>query len=72
MIEVLVLEHRCFFNEVNRSNFDSKKKKILMRYDRRLQGMVKDVEIATDYEKALCYEAYSVVYISDFFLPLQP
>jgi hypothetical protein len=72
MIEVLVVEYRCFFSEIFRTNFDHKKKKILMRYDRRLQGMVKDVETATDYNKALCYEAYSVVYSSDFFLPLQP
>lgn len=72
MVEVLVLEHRCFFNEVVRTNWDNKKKKILMRHDRRLQGIVKDVETTTDFDKALCYEAYSVVYAHEFFLPLQP
>lgn len=36
MVEVLVVEHRCFFNETKRSWWDHKKKKILMRTDRRL------------------------------------
>lgn len=35
-----------------------------------MQGIVKDVEILTDFDKSLIYEAFSDVYASDFFLPL--
>jgi hypothetical protein len=69
---VLVVEHRCFFSESFRSNWDRNSKKILMRHDRKLQGIVKDAETLTDLEKSLCYEAFTIVYESEFFLPLQP
>ena len=71
MIEVLVVEHRCFFNEIYRINWDQRKKMILMRHDKRKQGIVKDIETLTDFDKSLMYEAFSEVYTSDFFLPLQ-
>jgi len=70
MIEVLVVEYRCFFNEAQRTDWDPKKKKILIRHDRRLQGIVKDAGTVTDFDKSLCYEAFSVVYSSEFFLAL--
>lgn len=70
MIEVLVVEYRCFFNEAQRTDWDPKKKKILIRHDRRLQGIVKDAGTVTDFDKSLCYEAFSVVYSSEFFLEL--
>ena len=35
---------------------------ILIRHDKRKQGIVKDIATLTDFDKSLIYEAFSEVY----------
>lgn len=39
---VLVVEHRCFFNEMMHKKWDHKNKLIIARHDKRKQGLLSD------------------------------
>ena len=60
--DVLIVEHKVFFNEQYRAVYDKKNKNIMAKYDKKRQGLVKDVCLTTDYEKSVIYEAFSPVY----------
>lgn len=47
--KVLVVEHRCFFNELQHKKWDKQNKLIIARHDKRKQGLLKDCETITDY-----------------------
>jgi hypothetical protein len=60
--DVLIVEHKIFFNEVYRAIYDRKSKNIMAKYDKKRQGLVKDISVSTDYKKSVIYEAYEQVY----------
>lgn len=60
--DVLIVEHRVFFNEQYRAVYDKKNKNIMAKYDKKRQGLVTDVSLATDFDKSVIYEAFSHVY----------
>ena len=60
--DVLIVEHKIFFNEHYRAVYDKKNKNIMAKYDKKRQGLVKDVCLSTDYDKSVIYEAFSPVY----------
>ena len=60
--DVLIVEHKIFFNEQYRAVYDKKNKNIMAKYDKKRQGLVKDVCLTTDYEKSVIYEAFLPVY----------
>ena len=62
MEDVLIVEHKIFFNEQYRAVYDKKNKNIMAKYDKKRQGLVKDVCLTTDYEKSVIYEAFSHVF----------
>lgn len=68
---MLAVEHRCFFNELYRQNWDSKNKRIKLRLDKKKQGLVTDSQTETDFDQATLYEAFIDVYAGDVSLPLQ-
>ena len=41
--DVLIVEHKVFFNEQYRAVYDKKNKNIMAKYDKKRQGLVKDV-----------------------------
>ena len=43
--DVLIVEHRIFFNEEYRAIFDKKNKNIMAKYDKKRQGLLKDCRI---------------------------
>lgn len=47
--KVLVVEHRCFFNELQHKKWDKQNKLILARHDKRKQGLLADCETITDF-----------------------
>jgi hypothetical protein len=47
--DVLIVEHRIFFNEEYRAVFDKKNKNIMAKYDKRRQGLLKDSRIQTEF-----------------------
>lgn len=69
--KVLVVEHRCFFNELFHQKWDSRNKLIVARHDKRKQGLLNDCETTTDFDKSIIYEAFFDVYVGDAILPLQ-
>ena len=68
--KVLVVEHRCFFNEMTHKKWDSRNKLILARHDKRKQGLLADCETITDFDKSIMYEAFFDVYVGEAVLPL--
>lgn len=68
--EVLAVEHRLFFNELCRSNWDQKNKMLKAKHDKHLQGLIKDCSVSTDFDKAIVYEAFNEVYTEHFALNL--
>jgi len=60
--DVLIVEHKVFFNEQYRAVYDKKNKHIMAKYDKQRQGLVQDVALSTDYEKSVIYEAFTHVY----------
>ena len=69
--KVLVVEHRCFFNDILPKKWDSKNKLIIARHDKRKQGLINDFGTITDFEKSIMYEAFFDVYVGEAVLPLQ-
>ena len=41
--DVLIVEHRIFFREEYRGSYDKKKKNITAKYDKKRQGLIRDV-----------------------------
>lgn len=68
--EVLAVEHRLFFNELYRQNWDARNKKIRAKHDKHLQGLLTDASSQTDYNMAIVYEAFNEVYTDQFALNL--
>ena len=60
--DVLIVEHKIFFKEEYRAIYDKKNKNIRAKYDKKRQDLHRDVSLATDYETAVIYEAFSEVY----------
>ena len=69
--DVLAVEHRLFFNELYRQNWDQRNKMIKAKHDKHLQGLLTDVQTETDFEKAIVYEAFTQVYSEQFGLVLK-
>lgn len=59
---MLIVEHRIFFKEQYRAVYDKKSKNIMAKYDKKRQGLVRDIELATEFEKSVLYEAFVPVY----------
>ena len=51
--DVLIVEHKIFFNEVYRAIYDRKSKNIMAKYDKKRQGLVKDISVSTDLRSQL-------------------
>ena len=62
MEDVLVAEHKIFFNESYRAVYDKKNKTIMAKYDKKRQGLVRDVALDTEFQTAVIYEAFEAVY----------
>jgi hypothetical protein len=62
----LAVEHRIFFNEYYRSVYE-RNKKFNFNAEKKKKGLVVDQKISTDFEKAIVYEAYDVVFGEDSF-----
>ena len=60
--DVLIVEHKIFFKEEYRAIYDKKNKNIRAKYDKKRQDLHRDVSLATDYETAVIYEAFSEVF----------
>jgi len=60
--DVLIVEHKIFFNEHYRSVYDKNNKKIMAKYDKKRQGLVRDMALSTEFEKSVIYEAYEPVF----------
>ena len=60
--DVLIVEHKIFFNEQYRAGYDKKNKTIRAKYDKKRQGLVKDVSLSTDFDKSVIYEAFNEVF----------
>ena len=69
--KVLVVEHRCFFTELQHKKWDSRNKLIIARHDKRKQGLLTDMETITDFDKSIMYEAFFDVFVGEAVLPLQ-
>ena len=50
MQHVLAVEHRCFFNELYRQNWDARNKLIKARHDKVKQGLVSEKALTTELE----------------------
>ena len=48
-VPILIIEHRCFFNELYRQNWDSRNKKIKARHNKFKQGLIKEIECMTEW-----------------------
>ncbi len=57
----LAVEHKIFFNEAYRNEYERNKLPIA-KYDKRKKGMLQDKALSTDFEKAIVYEAYDTIY----------
>jgi hypothetical protein len=68
--EVLAVEHRLFFNELCRSNWDQKNKMLKAKHDKHLQGLVEEKSISTDFDRAIVYEAFNKVFNEKFALDI--
>ena len=60
--DILIVEHRIFFKDQYRAVYDKKSKNIMAKYDKKRQGLVRDVELATEFDKSVLYEAFEPVY----------
>lgn len=58
----LAVEHKIFFNETLRNEYE-RNKLIIAKNDKRKKGMLQDKGLATDFDKAIVYEAYDQVYM---------
>ena len=62
----LAVEHRIFFNDYYRSIYE-RNKKFNPNADKKKKGLVFDKKISTEFEKAIVYEAYDVIFAEDSF-----
>lgn len=62
----LAVEHRIFFGEYYRNIYE-KNKMIFPKNDRRRRGQHQDQGTVTEYEKAIVYEAYEVIFSEERF-----
>jgi hypothetical protein len=49
-VDVLTVEHRCFFNELYRNNWDARNKKIKARHNKFTQGLLKEQACMSDFD----------------------
>ena len=64
-LQILTVEHRCFFNELYRSHWDARNKKIKARHNKFKQGLVASVESITDYTQSILYEGFEDVFATE-------
>jgi len=69
-IQVLTVEHRCFFNELYRQNWDARNRKIKARHNKFKQGLVQSVQCITDYPQSVLYEGFENVFDKEITLDL--
>jgi hypothetical protein len=55
------VEHKIFFNEAYRNEYE-RNKLILAKNDKRKKGLLQEKGVGTDFEKAIVYEAFDIVY----------
>mgnify|MGYP003342571108 CR=1 FL=1 len=60
------MEHRIFFNEYYRSIYE-RNKKFNPNTDKKKKGLIVDQKLSTDFEMAIVYEAYDVIFAEDSF-----
>jgi len=60
--DILIVEHKIFFSEHYRSVYDKKNKNIMAKYDKKRQGLVKEIALETEFDTAVIYEAFECVY----------
>ena len=60
-MDILAVEHRCFFNQKYRKTWDVNKK-VKDRHNILKQGLCKQIGTETDFEKSIIYEAYDEVF----------
>ncbi len=58
----LAVEHKIFFNEQNRNEFERNKLIIAKADKRKKGGLLHDKALSTDFEKAIVYEAFDLIY----------
>lgn len=58
----MAVEHKLFFNEYYRTEYDKNNKAILAKHDKKKKGLVQEKSISTDYDKSIVYEAFEPVY----------
>lgn len=57
----LAVEHKIFFNEAYRNEYE-RNKLIMVKNDKRKKGLLSDKKIDTDFEKSIVYESYENIY----------
>lgn len=57
----LAVEHKIFFNEAYRNEYE-RNKLIIAKNDKRKKGMLQDKSLATEYEKSIVYEAQDAIF----------
>lgn len=58
----LAVEHKLFFNEHYKIEYDKSNKMILGKHDKRKKGLVQEKSMSTDFDKSIIYEAFEEVY----------
>lgn len=66
--DVLIVEHKIFFNEQYRQVYDKKNTKIMAKHDKYRQGLMHDFEVQTEFANSVLYEAYQHVYETTAYL----
>jgi hypothetical protein len=68
--KILAVEHRCFFNELYRQNWDARNKLIKARHDKIKQGLVAESGIMTDLTQSQLYEGFTNVFQTETSIPV--
>ena len=58
----LAVEHRLFFNDTFKLDYDKNNRVILGKHDKKKKGLVQEKSMSTDFEKSMIYEAFETVY----------
>lgn len=57
----LAVEHKIFFNEAYRNEYE-RNKLIIAKNDKRKKGLLHDRALNTDFDKSIVYEAFDILY----------
>eukprot|EP00347_Sterkiella_histriomuscorum_P009856 403339614 len=58
----LAVEHKLFFNEYYKIEYDKPNRVILGKHDKKKKGLVQEKSVSTEFDKSIIYEAFEVVY----------